>query len=331
MATTAMLATDVLRYRRGMDVAGLESSNIRQVAAFVAVAEELSFSKAAERLGLGQPPVSRLIARLERRLGVVLFERTSHSVHLTGAGAALLGPARRAVRAALDFDKAASCLAAGRGGTIRVGTTEGASTLLADVLAAYRRTHGDIDVVLEQAHTAAKLDAIRTGRLDVAFVRNPQPVPGVRTTPVWTEPLDAVVAADHPLAGRSSVSMVGLAEFPLLVTPRDVNPGVHDAVLALAVEAGFDPLLGPPFSNGPDAVALIASSNAWTLLSRQAVPAGAGVVGVPVTQSQAQAVITLAWRATGTLPHVAAFVEAARTLGRTTPPTRALRRGPPDG
>ena len=153
-----------------MTTDGREPPNIRQLAAFVAVAETLSFTKAAARLGLGQPPISRLVARLERRLGVVLLERTSHSVHLTSAGESLLPSARRAVRALAEFEKAAAELDAGRGGTIRIGTTEGASKLLADVLAVYRRRHADVDIKLEQMHTAAKLDAVRTGRLDVAFL-----------------------------------------------------------------------------------------------------------------------------------------------------------------
>ena len=111
--------------------------------------------------------------------------------------------------------------------------------------------------------------------------------------------------------------MIQLAGFPLLLTPHDVNPGVHEAVLALTSEAGFEPLLGPAFSNGPDAVALIASSNAWTLLSRHSVQPGGGVVAIPVSDPTAQAVITLAWRATGNLPHVSAFVEAARSFANT--------------
>jgi len=110
---------------------------LRQLAAFVAVTDELHLGRAAARLGVVQPAVSQLVRRLERELGVVLFERSSHHVALTGAGAELLPGARRVLSASEEFAAAAPALARGEQGELRIGTTEGAGANLNLLLARF--------------------------------------------------------------------------------------------------------------------------------------------------------------------------------------------------
>lgn len=215
-----MLVTSSLRYRGGMAGGEADEPGLRQLRAFVAVAETLSFSRAAERLATSQPPVSRLVMRLERRLGTVLFGRDSHSVRLTAAGEALLEPARVALGAVAAFERAAGGVAAGQAGALRVGTTEGAATLVATVLTAFARTHPGIEVRLEPDHTPAKLQRLQQGALDAGFVRNPPPTPGLRMVEVSREPLLAVVSSRHRLAAQTTIDLAELAEDPLILTPR---------------------------------------------------------------------------------------------------------------
>lgn len=267
----------------------------RQLAAFVAVADTLNFGRAAERLGTSQPPVSRLVLRLERRIGAPLFTRHRRGVTLTGVGAALVGPAREVLQAEQDFERAAAGALTGDLGVLRVGTTEGAIDLISETLRAFAARRPGIEVRLEQAHTPAKLDRLRRGLLDAVFVRNPPPTPGVVTVEVLREPLLAVMATDHPLAGPIT-SLRHLAAYPLLVTPGSINTGVRDAVLRLLSDTGVSPRLGPPLLAQADAIAQIASSDAWTLLSLgTARTVGLTVTAVPLVED-ATATISLAWR-----------------------------------
>jgi len=133
---------------------------LRQLAAFVAVADELHFGRAAEHLGVVQPAVSQLVRRLERELGVVLFERSSHRVVLTGAGAELLPAARRALSARDELAAAAPALVGGRQGELRIGTSEGISAKLNMLLARFAVERPNASIRLEAMHTPAKLRAL---------------------------------------------------------------------------------------------------------------------------------------------------------------------------
>ncbi len=297
----------------------LDVSGLRQIAAFVAVAETVNFGRAAERLGTTQPAVSRLILRLERRLGLVLFERTSHTVRVTGAGESLLEPARHALAAVEAFGDAANMIADGRHGVLRVGSTEGAGALTARVLERFSREHPDVEVRLEQDHTPAKLRRLQLGTLDAAFVRNAPATAGLRTIEISRERLVAVVSAHHPLADRPSIALAALAADPLLLTPAAANPWIHEAVLRLVETAGFTPKLGSPFYNTPDAIAQIAVSRAWTLLSHSALPHDShDVRGIELDDAAASVGISLAWRSTGAPAVLPAFVHAAREAGAAT-------------
>lgn len=306
---------DRRRYGHGMGVARDTRVELSQLAAFVAVASELSFSRAADRLQTTQPPVSRLIRRLEDRLGVALFERTSHSVVLTAAGESLVPSARAVLAAKRGFDEAAAGLLEGGAGLLRIGTTEGAGRLLAAVIERFAVTHPDVELRLEPEHTLTKLARLREGSLDAAFVRNPPASDALRTLELVREPLVAVVSDRHPLAERARVWLRELADDPLLVTPAEVNPGVNAAVLALAAKAGFEPRIGPPFFNAADAVAQIAVSRAWTLLARSNRPLpGHGVVVLELDDPTATVGVALAWRPVNGSTALRGFVDAARSI-----------------
>lgn len=197
---------------------------LRQLAAFVAVAEERHFGRAAEQLGIVQPAVSQLVRRLERELAVVLFERSSHHVALSSAGAELLPAARRVLRARDSVAEAAAAWVRGEHGVLRIGTTEGIGTNLNLLLARFAQRRPQVSIQLWAQHTPAKLRALSTGDLDVAFVRAPTPTPRVRTCPLWSETLMVVLPERHPACAEPAVHLDQLSSLPLILGPATINP-----------------------------------------------------------------------------------------------------------
>jgi DNA-binding transcriptional LysR family regulator len=292
---------------------------LRQLAAFVAVADELHFGRAAEHLGVVQPAVSQLVRRLERELGVVLFERSSHHVALTGAGAELLPAARRALSARDELAAAAPALVRGEQGELRIGTSEGISANLNMLLARFAEERPNASIRLEAMHTPAKLRALRDGDLDVAFLRAPLDTTGLSTVDLWSEPLVAVLPMRHPLAAREAIPLAALASLPLMLGPRSSNPGMHDQLVALCRRCGLDPRLGRQLDSVQEALATISAGAAWTLLTATNAPEHApGVAVRAIAETNAHSAVVLAWRPTGHSPLARTFTELA---------TRARERG----
>lgn len=289
---------------------------LRQLAAFVAVADELHFGRAAERLGIVQPAVSRLVRRLEGELGVTLFERTSHRVTLTPAGAMLAERAGTVLADVNAFADTAAELADGKTGAVRIGTTEPMGPRLQLLLERFAAAEPGIQVDLQPAHTPDKLAALRNGELDAAFVRHPGRAEGLRVEVLWREPLVVVLPARHPRAAETAVAPADLADLPFLVTERADSPGVHDALLAAAhitldasnsvARRANPPLL--PFRREQEALALIATGAAWTLLEAGSAPRLPDVAVRPLPTPGATLSVALAWRAATPSPAVRVFV-----------------------
>ncbi|MCD9873251.1 LysR family transcriptional regulator [Streptomyces guryensis] len=234
---------------------------LRQLTYFVTVAEELHFGRAAERLHIVQSAVSMQIQRLERELGAELFDRTPRRVRLTAAGERLLPEAREVLAAA---DRARAAVAPPPG--LRIGTSTGLGTHLDRVLAEFARRAPDVPVELFSLPVAERLARVAGGRLDAAFVRAVEPVPGVRVLPLWPDPLVAALPAAHPLAGRTEIGVEELAEVPLTLTERRNNPALVDLVVGACHEAGFEPVPGPASGSLQDTLATIGSRPLWTVV-----------------------------------------------------------------
>jgi DNA-binding transcriptional LysR family regulator len=303
-----MVHTCWLRSRRAI-VGAVE---LRQLAAFVAVADELHFGRAAERLGVVQPAVSQLVRRLEQELGIILFERSSHHVALSGEGAELLSDARTALAASDALTTRAAALIRGEQGELRIGTTEGISQNLNLLLARFADKHPQAAIRLEALHTPAKLKALRAGELDVAFLRAPLDLRGLRTRQMWSEPLVVVLPDRDPLASQDEIRLSALSSLPLILSPRHANPGIHDELLKLCRDAGLQPQFGPELHNLQEALASIASGTAWTLLTSTNAPQGMpGVAVRPLAGHHAHTNVTLAWRAAGASQLTHTFTELA--------------------
>ncbi len=178
------------------------SLTLDQVRCFVAVAEELHFGRAAERLSMTQPPLSRQIQKLERAVGATLLERDNRRVELTGAGAAFLDEAYRMLNLVDSAGDLARRVDAGTAGVVRLGfTAVSAISVLGPLLRRLTAALPDVEVLLSERVTNAQVDGIRRGELDIGLARPPFDTSFLDSQVVLREPLKAVVPADHPLAG----------------------------------------------------------------------------------------------------------------------------------
>jgi len=221
---------------------------LRHIRYFLAVAEELNFTRAAARVGIGQPPLSQQIRSLEEELGAPLFNRLPHGVELTTVGRAFLPEARAALEQA---DRAArTARRAGRGetGRLRVGFT-GSAAFRKEVPAAirdFRRAFPGVELLLEEAPTAPLLGRLLAGDVDAAFVRpGRSEAPGLNLMDLGDEPMTVALPAAHRLARARTVRIAMLAGEPLILFPRDAGPGLYDQIANACRQAGFEPTLGP--------------------------------------------------------------------------------------
>jgi DNA-binding transcriptional LysR family regulator len=197
----------------------------RELRYFVAVAEELHFGRAAERLGIAQPPLSRAIRQLERRLGASLLDRTSRTVTLTEAGRVLLREGRAALDAVDAAGRRTRRAALAGSGLVLVTKTGASGELLAKLLDAYAAEPGAVAVEVLLCGPAQQERLLRDGRADVALLHRPfDSTAGFDTEELCTEGQVAVLPAGHPLTGRSELRMSDVGALPGLPMPRWPGP-----------------------------------------------------------------------------------------------------------
>lgn len=214
----------------------------RRLQYFVAVAEELNFTRAAARLHMAQPPLSQQIALLEAEIGAELFDRSRRAIRLTAAGAALLPEARRLLA---DLDRtlrSVQQVAEGAVGRLAVGFVPSAANgCLPAVLRAHRATHPDVELVLREMGPDALLRGLHDRSLDVALLYLPVPDPDVTTRPVAVEELLLALPAGHRLADAEAVALADVAAERFVLPEQHDVPGLHAEVTALFADAGVAP------------------------------------------------------------------------------------------
>ncbi|MFE9814590.1 LysR family transcriptional regulator [Streptomyces sp. NBC_00236] len=273
---------------------------LRHLFAFVAVAEELHFGRAAKRLQMAQPPLSQQIRQLEKELGVQLFERNTRSVRLTSAGESFLQPVRTVIE---DLDTAVRAVkAAGRGeyGRVSIGFA-GASSheTLPRLTRAVRAAHPAIELVMTgQTYANVALARVADGSLDLGFVRLPVTQPGVTFRVIDEEELVCALPSDHPLAARDSVPLEVLAGEPFVSFPANTGSTVRDAMVGACEAAGFNPRVVQEAPDSYTILALVAAGVGVTLTvtSVQHIQQS-GLVYRPLAGPPIRRQAALAWRA----------------------------------
>src|SRR6187431_794617 len=215
---------------------------LRHLRYFVAVAEELHFGRAAQRLHIQQPPLSRQIQLLEAELGFSLFERSRRRVELTPAGTALLGRARQvfdALEVAVHDARSAS---EGESGRLVIGYPSSlAYSGLTELLRAFRTRFPSVELSLRELPPGDQIDGLKAGNLDVGFVRTSLDDPTLVAELVRRESLMVVLPDDHRLATRRNIPLADLAREPFVMFPRARGPAFFDQLMALCGAAGFAP------------------------------------------------------------------------------------------
>lgn len=217
---------------------------LRHLRYFVAVAEELSFTRAADRLHMAQPPLSQQIRQLEDELGAQLFSRTRRRVELTETGQAVLPEARRVLAQAESLVRVARRFVAGEMGNLRVGFSSSAAYgIMPAMLRTFRSRCPAVSLILEERSTEEQIALLAVHQLDLGFVRLPVENPPAPLTfnTIVHEPLVLALPHKHRLGRRRTVPMTALAEEPFIVVARQAAPGLYDQIEMLCRRAGFKP------------------------------------------------------------------------------------------
>ncbi len=214
---------------------------LRQLRYFVAVAEDMHFNRAAERLHIAQPALSQQIRRLEHELKTTLFHRTTRSVELTDTGRVLLAEARR-VLADVDYTLAAVRHAAdGETGLLRLGFVSSAALqVLPTLVLALQERWPRLHLTLEEGTTDRQIEDIREGRIDIGVAREMAPLEGFVSQPLAKEPLVAAVPVNHRLAEQGRIRIADLAGERFVVFPRRQVSRLYDHIAALCRRAGVE-------------------------------------------------------------------------------------------
>jgi len=217
-------------------------TDLRRLKYFVAVAHERNFTRAAEKLHIAQPALSRQVRLLEQELGVQLLHRTTHQFELTEAGARLLDRGPAVLACADELWREIRAFGAGDRGRVLVAYGASASYETAPVvLQALSERHPGVEIATAVKSLQEIVSGVSGGSFDVGIVRCPPRVDGLESRTVRHEPQLVLLRRDHRLADAPAVALGDLASETLLMHPRDANPGHYDAIVALCRSAGFEP------------------------------------------------------------------------------------------
>jgi DNA-binding transcriptional LysR family regulator len=286
---------------------------LRYLRYFVAVAEELHFGRAAARLIVSQPALSRQIRELERELGTELLARTSRQVRLTPAGEILLHEARLTLAQSDRTIEAARRASRGELGTLTIGYLGSvALSHLPMLVRAFRVGRPEVVLRFYDGIDDKQLQGIEEGHLDIGFVRSPGRHVGVQVEPIDREPLTAVLPADHRLADRESIPIAALADTSLILWQRSLSASVYDEIIAASRRAGFTPRIEIESTGALGTFGLVAAGLGASILVgayRQLQPPGVSFVPIEGLGST----LYMAWRPANRSPTLAAFLALVRS------------------
>jgi DNA-binding transcriptional LysR family regulator len=239
---------------------------LRQLKYFVAVAEELNFRRAAERLFMEQPPLSRQIRQLEDELQVELFHRSKRGVTLTASGQSFLDEARLTLAQAERAARAAR--QASQPKTLTIGFSICAfNRVLPELIQAYRQQYADVNVNLTEMATEAQVRALLTEQIDIGFVHAPVSHPDLQTLTLVSEPLVVALPPHHPLVQAEQIDLRSLANEPFILFPESVKPELYAQVMQLCQQVGFSPRVVQEASPPEVMLGLVASGMGISLVA----------------------------------------------------------------
>ncbi len=271
---------------------------------FLILAEELHFGRAAQRLCISQPPLTKHIQQLEKQLGVTLFDRNKRRVQLTPAGIELVHEARRLLAQTERAVRMVQRAERGESGRIRIGFV--AAVLFMGVERRFRRLEVELPGVQsswEEMGSFEQLEALQQDRIDVGLGQLTQGLGEMRAHVVERVPLAVALPSTHGLAGQPRVRLRQLAEDPFILIPRQSAPSFHDLTVSTCVQAGFSPNIRHYAKHLVSIVSMVGMGRGVSLVpetfARAALP---GVVFKPIDGVKALAEYTIIWNPRSTLP-----------------------------
>ena len=287
----------------------MSSMELRHLRYFVAVAEELHFRRAAERLHMSQPPLSQQIRRLEEDVGATLLTRNQRRVELTAAGAAYYARARDILDAVEDAAREARRVQRGEVGRLDVGFVGSAVySIVPELLRAFRAAYPEVGLRLRELGTSEQLRRLEDGGLDVGFLRSPGGRPGLTIETVLREPVVVALPDGHRLAAAAEVRVEELAGEPLVLMTRAGAPGLRDALAPVTEGLGEEAIV-QEVAEMQTVIGLVAAGVGISLVpdSVRAL-ARSGVVYRPLDGEPPQVALSAAWRTGDESPVLAAFL-----------------------
>jgi DNA-binding transcriptional LysR family regulator len=287
---------------------------LRQLRYFITLAEELHFGRAAAREHIVQSALSQRLQRLERELGVILVERTTHHVQLSAAGAVFLIDARQ-ILAHVERAAAAAQRAARSTPTLRVGVVDASYDSMSLILHQLQQQYPDLEIHQVEVGVPEQFQRLVDGRLDVGIGRASLAPPAVASELFRLDPLGVLIAEDHTFAARSGVPVSMLAVEPLLFSEEDRAPEFNQFVIELCRSVGFIPTL---YKGTVDSILasvdLVAQQLCVLCAPSSCVPTPPGIVWRPLVDPPSRYPWSVLWRVGDSSEHVTALVDAARTL-----------------
>jgi len=290
---------------------------LRHLQYFIAVAEELNFSRAAERLHMAQPPLSQQIRQLEEELGFQLFHRTKRQVQLTAAGQvffreakAILGQVEQAIQTGQQASR-------GETGRLVIGFVSSATyNILPSILQAFRQAIPAVTLELRELTTNQQLQLLASGQIDVGLVRPSVEQPNLHSEILFEESLMAALPLAHPARKRGKISIKSLIDEPFILFPRSLAPGLYDPIISFCQQAGFSPQVVQEAIQMQTIVSLVAAEMGVSIvpMSLQHLQRS-GVIYKPFQEKSPLVAIALLWRHPLT-PIVQRFLEIARQVSQ---------------
>jgi DNA-binding transcriptional LysR family regulator len=215
---------------------------LRHLRYFIAVAEELHFGRAAERLHMAQPPLSQQIRQLETELGFQLFYRTKRSVQLTEAGQVFLAESRKLLQQLEQAVETGRQVSRGERGQLVIGFVSSAAyNVLPLILRSFRSLVPEVRLELHELPTNEQIDWLHEGKIDVGFLRPPVEDEALSLKTIMREPMVVALPETHPFAEQAQIALASLANEDFILFPRPLSPSTYDQIISLCQQAGFSP------------------------------------------------------------------------------------------
>jgi DNA-binding transcriptional LysR family regulator len=271
--------------------------DLKDLSSFVVLAEELHFGRAAIRLHISAPPLTQRIKRLEKELGVVLFERTNRRVELSPAGVALLDEARNVLDRANQIPQRVQAVAFGYEGRLRIGIS---GSLL------YSAARGNLNAAIPSnvhaswtvMNSAEQIQAIREQRLDLGLINTPIDHDGVNVHALEQEALVVAISSIHKYAKRQSINLLLLRDETFIIGERRVGPNYHDRLISACERAGFFPKLDLQPQSMASYLGLVALGVGVTLAPRSLGRMGmTGISYLRIQEHEPMSEVSIAWNA----------------------------------